>query len=399
MLSTRFSFQIKKNEFSKKNLKSNHKYKRRSNYLVKDARNIMTSFKNFSKKGESIQPHPSPRGLSRKSQEDSARAVRVALMGNTLNTIIKFAAFMATGSGTILSEVYHSAADTCNQALLLLGIQRSLKPANPDFPYGFGNSRFIFALISAVGFFFLGCGASLYAGISGLFEPNEVHDLGIGLAVVGISCIIESYSFSRGLLAVKSGARETGMEFYEYVLKGPDPMGVSVMLEDGAALVSLTVASIFLGLSYYTGNPIYDAIGSILVGLVLGQIALFLIYKNSSALLGRAVPRQTQNRIITILNNDDTVTSLHNIKAVSHGPDAVGFKVEIEFSGPVIAKKYITEDIITKLKISNSEEEYTQILLEYGASIVEGIGDEVDRLESNIRKEIPEVKYLDLESN
>jgi len=232
-----------------------------------------------------------------------------------------------------------------------------------------------------------------------LFEPNEVHDLGIGLAVVGISCIIESYSFSRGLWAVKSGARETGMAFYEYVLKGPDPMGVSVMLEDGAALVSLTVASIFLGLSYYTGNPIYDAIGSILVGLVLGQIALFLIYKNSSALLGRAVPRQTQNRIITILNNDDTVTSLHNVKAVSHGPDAVGFKAEIEFSGPVIAKKYITEDIITKLKISNSEEEYTQILLEYGASIVEGIGDEVDRLESNIRKEIPEVKYLDLESN
>eukprot|EP01129_Flabellula_baltica_P013189 TRINITY_DN607_c5_g1_i1.p1 TRINITY_DN607_c5_g1~~TRINITY_DN607_c5_g1_i1.p1 ORF type:complete len:408 (+),score=72.26 TRINITY_DN607_c5_g1_i1:43-1266(+) len=337
--------------------------------------------------------------ISRKSKEASAKAVQVALAGNILNTVIKFAAFLFTGSGTVLSEVFHSAADSCNQALLLMGVKSASTPANKDFPYGYGNSRFVYALISAVGFFFLGCGASLYGGINALFEPNEVQDLWLALTVIGISCVIESYSFSRGLLSVIAGTKETGMSFLDYVKKGPDPMGVSVMLEDGAALISLSIASFCLGLSYYTGNVVYDAIGSILIGVLLGNIAIFLIYKNSSALLGRSIPDETQNRIIRILNADDTVMSLHNVKAVSLGPDVVRFKAEIEFSGEVIADKFITEELIAKIKEAKTEEEIRTLLKSYGASVVEGLGDEVDRLETNIRKEVPEARFVDLESN
>jgi len=321
------------------------------------------------------------------------------LIGNIINTIGKFIAFYYTGSGTVFSEAMHSLADCANQSLLLIGVMRSLKPATQDFPYGYTSSRFVFALISAVGIFFLGCGASLYNGIHNLIDPEPIHDLWVGLLVIGFSSIIESFSFSRGVIATINGAHETNMGFIEYVKKGPDPMGVSVMMEDGAALIGLLIATTCLSLSYFSGNNVYDAIGSILIGILLGNIAMFLIGKNASALLGQSVPVHTREKIIKILEGDPVVSSIHDVKAITLGPNVLRFKAEVEFDGTVIAKKYLTEELVAEMKAAKTDQEVRDILIKYGSVVVSALGDEVDRIEEIIRQQVPDARYVDLEAN
>jgi len=170
-------------------------------------------------------------------------------------------------------------------------------------------------------------------------------------------------------------------------------------MEDGAALIGLGVASMCLGLSYYTGNVIYDAIGSILIGVLLGNIALFLIYKNSSSLLGRSVPHATKAKIVSILEKDPVVLSIHDVKAISLGPNVLRFKAEVEFDGNIIANKNLTEEIITQIKSAKTDEELKLILIKYGSTVVSALGDEVDRIEDIIREQVPEARFVDLEAN
>jgi len=230
-------------------------------------------------------------------------------------------------------------------------------------------------------------------------HPGELEEVWIGLCVIGFSCIIETYSFSRGIRATINGAKETNMGFIDYVKKGPDPMGVSVMMEDGAALVGLMIATVCLGMTVLTGNAVYDAIGSLLIGCLLGYIALFLMGKNASSLLGRSVPPQTKTQISKILEGDPVVASIHDVKAISLGPNVLRFKAEVQFNGNTIATKYLTEEIVTEVKNAKTEEEIRAILIKYGSIVVDAVGDEVDRIEEMIREEVPEARYVDLEAN
>jgi len=189
------------------------------------------------------------------------------------------------------------------------------------------------------------------------------------------------------------------MPFLDYVRKGPDPMGVSVMMEDGAALLGLGIASTCLSLSYFTGNVIYDAIGSILIGILLGNIAAFLIFKNSSSLLGRSIPHTTRNKIVSILEKDPVVLSIHDVKAIYLGPNILRFKAEVEFDGKIIATKILSNEIFNQIKSAKTDEELRAVLILYGSIVVSALGDEVDRIEEIIKEEVPEARYVDLEAN
>lgn len=287
------------------------------------------------------------------AKKSATGAVRVALVGNTINTIVKFGAFFLTGSGTMFSEALHSCADVANQSLLLIGVKRSARPPTPEHPYGFEGERFVYALISATGMFFLGACASVYHGIYHIFNPGELDDLWVGITVLLISFTIESVSFSAGVLACRKGAAENGMTFFEYLKKGPDPMGVAVVMEDGAALVGLATALGCISLTVITGNPFFDALGSVLIGSLLGFIAVFLIRKNASLLSTRSIQPRKLLLLSKVLQDDPMVAKFDHIKAVQLGVDTIRFGADIEFDGKAVAKKYldmngnIIQDIMT----------------------------------------------------
>jgi len=329
----------------------------------------------------------------------SEKAVYTAIFGNTIVTVAKFGAFFATGSAAMWSEGVHSLADVSNQVLLALGIARSRRNPDQEHPYGYGRAQFVWALISAVGIFFLGCGVTLYHGVTALLHPHEVVDPGIAVWVLLFAFVVEGYTLIVALRAVSQGARDMQVSLGEYLKDGPDPMGSAVVLEDGAAVLGVMVAAITLGISVYTGDTRYDAIGSIVIGLLMGVIAIFLVNKNRLFLLDRAIPQAKKDQIMEILQNDPVVEAVLDVKATMVGADALRFKAEIEFDGSAVARRWLAEHPIPGIQGSTAHKAMEDFLVQYADHIVEAVGDEIDRIEREIRRVVPEAKHVDIETN
>ncbi|MFT5679109.1 MAG: zinc transporter 9 [Myxococcota bacterium] len=329
----------------------------------------------------------------------STKAVYAAIVANSIVAVLKFIGFAFSGSGAMLSEGIHSIADVTNQLLLAVGIKRAEREADEDHPYGYGRDKFVFAMISAVGIFWFGCGVTLYHGITSLLHPHPVAALELAIGILVVSGLIESVTLWIAWVAVRDGAKKDGMALKEYLLKGSDPMGVAVLLEDGAAVLGILIALATLGLSLATGNLIFDAIGSILIGVLLGAVAAFLVVKNRTVLLGLSMSTQNTSRVVEILSGDPVVESVHDVKTTVLGTDQTRFKAEIQFDGEAIARRFlITQDLATIWERINTEDELRTFLIEYGDHIVEALGDEIDRLEDKVRLAAPEIRHVDLEA-
>ena len=331
----------------------------------------------------------------------SAKAVYAAIGANSVITVAKLGAFIFTGSGAMLSEGIHSFADVVNQSLLAMGIKKAEKGADKDHPYGYGRDTFVWAMISAVGIFFLGCGFTLYHGIHSLMHPETVAitDIKVALGVLIFSFLLESWTLLVAYKEVKRAADEIGMTFAEYLNKGPDPMAVAVLLEDAAAVTGVVLASICIGLFVVTGNPVWDAIGSIVIALLLGVVAVFLVIKNRRALLGQSVTVELQEGVLSVLQRDDTVQAVHDVKATVMSAESFRFKAEIDFDGAMVAEHWLSGQDRNQLyaDATADRDAFDRFLLSYGEAITTALGDEIDRIERTIRAEVPAAKHVDLE--
>jgi len=336
----------------------------------------------------------------------SAKAVYTAIATNSVITITKLTAFGFTGSGAMLSEGIHSLADVGNQSLLALGIQKAKKEADEDHPYGYGRDAFVWAMISAVGIFFLGCGFTLYHGASALWDhlngnSHPLESINVAVGVLIFSVVLESWTLWIAVREVRKSADAAGMTFKEYTTDGADPMAVAVLLEDAAAVLGVLIVLVCIGLYVLTGNPIFDAIGSLVIALLLGCVAIFLVSKNRSALLGRTVTQSKQEAVISVLEADPVVEHIHDVKATVMSAETFRFKAEVDFDGEEIARRALIDQDLTKISedVAGSPEALERYLLGFGEHIVEALGDEIDRIEARIRAEVPEAKHVDLEAD
>lgn len=336
----------------------------------------------------------------------SAKAVYAAIATNSVITVTKLTAFAFTGSGALLSEGIHSFADVCNQSLLALGIKKAKQEADTNHPYGYGRDAFIWAMVSAVGIFFLGCGFTLYHGASALWDHLHGHShpieaISVAVWVLVFSLVLEAWTLWVAYKEVRKSADAAGMTLQEYTQEGSDPMAVAVLLEDAAAVFGVVIALTCIGLYVLTGNPIFDAIGSLIISFLLGGVAIFLVRKNRSALLGRSVTASEQTAVLDVLKSDPVVDQVHDVKATVMGAQSFRFKAEIDFDGEEIARRAIAkEDLPTILEeVQNNPEALEQYLVRFGNSIVDGLGDEIDRIEAQIREEVPSAKHVDLEAD
>lgn len=330
---------------------------------------------------------------------DQLYVVNVAIAGNTAVTIAKIFAFTISGSGSMLSEAVHSCADLANQMLLRVGIRRSYQPSDADHPYGYSLEQYIFGLVSGVGIFFLGCGATVYHGVSLMLNPQPLESLPTALAVLGTAGVIESYTLWVAIDAVRTHATNSKMNFWNYVRNGDNPIPVAVMLEDGAAVAGVVIAGTGITLTHVTGNVMYDAAGTVAVGSLLGLVAAMLVTKNRDMLVGRSIDKRRLENLKDVLMKDDVIDSLHDVKCISVGPSDVRFKAEINFNGWIIAEKYMDEKIDieeAKGKLRRSSDIELFLLL-FGDGLVQKLGDEIDRIEEIIRDHIPEAKHVDIE--
>ena len=178
-------------------------------------------------------------------------------------------------------------------------------------------------------------------------------------------------------------------------------MAVAVLLEDAAAVIGVVIASACVGLAAWTGNPIFDAIGSILIGVLLGCVAVFLVMKNRSALLGRTIASDEENRVLDVLCDDPVVEGVHDVKSTVMSAESFRFKAEVDFDGSEVARRWLSERDMADIfeDASSSPERLEAFLVEYGEHIVEALGDEIDRIEREIRDRVPGARHLDLEAD
>jgi solute carrier family 30 (zinc transporter), member 9 len=326
------------------------------------------------------------------SSLSSRRFVIAALCGNSFVGLIKFVAFYLSGSDAMLSEAIHSVADTGNQMLLLIGLSRSMRRSDDDFQYGYGGERFVFGLLSAAGIFFLGCGVTIYHGASSLVHPSR-PDLGrTTFAVLAVSAVIEG---SVLYYAIHGLRKERGeLSLWRHLRERADPATLAIVLEDGAAVLGLLLATVGILLAYATGFPIWDSLASIAVGILLGLIALHLVAENRALLLGQSVPEEVAERFASILRAWPGVKGVRDVKTRQLTPEAYVLKAEITFDERILLKT-LDELVPKDGAISGPSRE--AMLRSIAARVIHQIAVEIDGMEHAVRAAIPQARHIDLE--
>lgn len=325
----------------------------------------------------------------------SKTAVAAAIGGNACVMIAKFVAFLFTGSGAMLSEAIHTLADLLNQVLLMIGIVRSTRKADEAFDYGYQAERYVWALISAVGIFFLGCGVTLYHGIESLFHPSELKELSWALGVLVFSLVLEGIVFYVALRAAKQQAH--GKPLMRYLRYEADPAVVAVVLEDFVACLGVVIALLAILLSKLTGEPYWDAIGSIVIAGLLGAIAIWLIARNSTLLVGASIPEPIRIQVRKIIEADPAVEEVVDLKTRILDTDTYRIKADVRFDGAALADK-LRPELRQAFQEIQSPEQFEKFAHEFADDIVELLAEEIDTIERRIREQIPEAKHLDLEA-
>ena len=275
----------------------------------------------------------------------SKKAIYAALIGNSLIAVTKFAAAAYTGSSAMLSEGIHSLVDTGNQVLLLHGIKRSNRPASAEFPFGHGKEIYFWSFVVAMLIFALGGAVSIYKGWQHVTHPTTIDNVAINYLVLGFALIFEAGAL---WVAFKEFNRSRGsLGIMQAITRGKDPTLFVVVFEDSAALLGLLIALIGIFLFQVTGNPLFDGLASICIGVVLILTALVLAMESKSLLIGESADPQVVAEIRELLSTDDRVSSVNEIATLHMGPEFIVATVSIDFIDALSAEQL--ESAVTEL--------------------------------------------------
>ncbi|MBP7735612.1 MAG: cation transporter [Spirochaetes bacterium] len=262
-------------------------------------------------------------------QSGSLISIFLALGANLLIALSKFIAAMVTGSGAMLAEAVHSSADCANQGLLLYGIKRSRKPANPEHPLGYGMAVYFWSFIVAIILFSLGGLFSVYEGIKKMNAPEQLENPAVALVILGISIVLESISLAGCLRQVNK--TRGGQSLLRWFRTSRQSELLVVFGEDLAALLGLTVAFVSILLTLFTADPFYDALGSVIIGVILVSVAVSVGNEVKNLLIGQSTSEATRREIHDFLCSREEIRQVLNIITLQMGPDImVAVKAEMK---------------------------------------------------------------------
>lgn len=250
-------------------------------------------------------------------QDASVKSILFALLANFGIAVTKTVAAVITGSGSMLAEAIHSYADCGNQGLLFLGLKTSRKNPNPEHPLGYGKEIYFWSFIVALILFSMGGLFSIYEGIHKLSSHEGLKSPLIAIIVLSVSIIFESASLYGCMIQVNKIRH--GMPLWKWIKTSRQSELVVVLGEDIAALLGLTFALAAVGLAAITGNPVYDAIGSIGIGVLLIVISAFLAVKIKSLLIGQSADDETIAAINSFLSSRPEIDQVLNIITLQLG--------------------------------------------------------------------------------
>jgi cation diffusion facilitator family transporter len=263
----------------------------------------------------------------------TAGTVLVALGTNLLVATAKSVAAALTGSASVLAEAAHSWADTGNEVFLMIANRRSVLPPDCAHPFGHGREAYVWSLFAALGLFVSGAVVSLLRGIHELVTPEPASRFTVGYVVLAVSFVLEATSLWRAARQAGREARSLRRDVIEHVLATSDPVLRAVFAEDAAALIGLVVATAGLAAHQLTGSVVPDAVGSILVGLLLAIVAVVLIDRNRRFLVGQEAGSQVRGAVIRALLDDPDVSRLTYLRVEFVGPRMISIVGDVDLVG------------------------------------------------------------------
>jgi cation diffusion facilitator family transporter len=288
--------------------------------------------------------------------------VTIALLANLAIAVSKLVAALVSESSAMIAETAHALADTGNELTLLLGLRLALRPADSQHPFGYGKEHYFWPFMAAISMFIIGGSFSVFRGIERILSPHELQDIKLSYIVLGASAIFDGTS----LFLAFTGLREQLVKFglWQAIRVTKDPILFSVFFEDSAGLLGLALA--FLGLFLYqmTGMAIFDSLASILIGLLLGGVALLLGYESRSLLLGEAASPETRQKIVEAVRRVPEVVAVAELLTMHMGPDDILVNMDLNLKGGLTTAH---------------------------------VEDAIDRIEDEIRKAVPQARRIFIE--
>ena len=238
-----------------------------------------------------------------------------------------------TGSASILAEAAHSWADSGNEVFLLVANRRSRRSPDPAHPFGYGREAYVWSLLAALGLFVAGAAVSVTHGVQELLHPEPATDFLVGYVVLAVSFLLEGISFLRSVRQARPAAELLERDLIEQVMATSDPTLRAVFAEDAAALLGLVIAAVGLGAHELTGSSVPDAVGSILVGLLLAAVASYLIERNRAFLLGEEADPRIRSAVIRALLQEPEVARVTYLRLEFVGPRTVSVIGDVDLTG------------------------------------------------------------------
>jgi cation diffusion facilitator family transporter len=262
-------------------------------------------------------------------QRETKRTIYWALAGNLLIAVTKLIAAVYTGSSAMLSEAVHSLIDTGNEVLLLYGLHRAALPPDLANPFGHGRELYFWSFIVAVLIFALGAGVSFYEGVAHILDPHPIQDVYVTYVVLGLSALFEGSSW---WVAFREFRRRKGnLGFVEAVLRSKDPTIFTVLFEDSAALIGLAMAFLGILAAQLLGEPVFDGVASIAIGLLLALTAIFLARETKSLLIGEPASARLQKSVLELVAKDPAIQRANGVLTVHLAPDQIVVALSAEF--------------------------------------------------------------------
>ena len=260
------------------------------------------------------------------------KAVIYALVANFAIAVAKYIGAFITGSGSMLAEAVHSTADCGNQGLLLLGLKRSKRPPTPDYPLGYGKETYFWSFIVAIMLFSVGGLFSVYEGWHKLHETEELTFPQLALGILAFGIVAESFSMWGALREVNKMRGKKSL--WQWFRTSRNAELVTIFGEDLAALLGLVFAFVAVAATWATGNPMWDALGSVVIGVLLIVVAALVGIEVKQLLVGQGVEAEVRQDMVAFLQSQPGVQKVHNVLTLHMGPDVlVAVKAQMDGTG------------------------------------------------------------------
>lgn len=296
------------------------------------------------------------------NDKENIRIVVVALLGDLAVAIAKMIGAVLTGSAVMFAEGMHSLADMVNHGFLFLGFKLSDRPADSSHPFGYGKESYFWSFIVSVSIFLIGSILSIQRGIDRLMHPAPLHNLLLSYFILAISMAIEFYSWQMAYKSLVKNSEETTI--MGMIREATTPSTMIVFLADSAAIVGLIFAAIGLGLSHVFVTSFFDAITSIIIGILLACVAMIISWETKSLLIGEGVTQKDYRRIRNAVITTPGVERILDILTMYLGPNDLLVAININFSD-----SFHTDDIenaidLIERKVKEAVPESSKIFIE-----------------------------------